>query len=85
MNKLGRYVYLTIIFSLLCVNTPVYAATIRVPADQPTIQSGIDTAKNGDTVLVANGTYKGEGNVNIDFKGKQITVKSQNGAEDHNH
>lgn len=58
-----------------------FAAVIHVPADQPTIQSGIDAAKDGDTVLVADGIYKGKGNVNIDFKGKQITVKSQNGAE----
>ena len=33
------------------------AATIHVPADQPTIQTGIDAASAGDTVLVACGTY----------------------------
>jgi parallel beta-helix repeat protein len=46
--------------------------TIHVPADQPTIQAGINAATNGDTVLVSPGSY----NENIDFKGKAITVTS---------
>ncbi len=81
MKQIRMFAYSIIIvcFSFLCPLT--FAATINVPADQPTIQAGIDTAQNGDTVLVDDGTYKGEGNVNIDFKGKMITVKSRNGAD----
>jgi len=46
-----------------------------------TIQKGIDEAFDGDMVLVADGRYTGPGNKNLDFKGKAITVTSENGAE----
>ena len=49
------------------------AATIRVPADAATIQSAIDSAVTGDTVLVSPGTYV----ENINFRGKAITVASE--------
>ena len=51
------------------------AATIYVPANQPTIQAAIDAAAHGDTVLVAPGTYYED----INFHGKIITVSSEQG------
>ena len=54
---------------------------IHVPGDQPTIQAGIDAAEDGDIVLVADDTYTGDGNKNLDFGGRAITVKSENGPE----
>jgi len=46
-----------------------------------TIQEGIDAAVHGDTVLVADGIYQGDGNRDLDFCGKAITVTSERGPE----
>ena len=48
------------------------ATIINVPADQPTIQEGINASVDTDTVLVQSGTYV----ENINYNGKNITVAS---------
>jgi predicted outer membrane repeat protein len=57
------------------------AVELYVPGDYSTIQAAIDASINGDTIFVADGTYTGEGNHDIDFKGRSITIKSENGPE----
>jgi len=53
----------------------------RVPEIYITIQAAINDAWDGDTVWVADGTYSGTGNTEIDLLGKAITVRSENGPE----
>jgi len=54
---------------------------LRVPEAYSTIQAAIEDASDGDTIWVADGRYIGTENKNIDFRGKAITVKSENGPE----
>ena len=56
-------------------------AGYRVPNVYPTIQAAIDDASDGNTIWIADGQYSGEGNFDIDFKGKAITIKSENGPQ----
>jgi hypothetical protein len=54
---------------------------LHVPSEFPTIQAAIDASVDGEIVLVADGTYSGEGNKNLNFGGRAITVCSENGPE----
>ncbi len=62
-----------------CYVLPAHAATLNVLAQYPTIQAAVTAAKTGDTILVADGTYVGAGNRNIDFGSKDLTVQSASG------
>jgi len=77
----GLFILVAVISALACIGYPAFAKTIHVPADSATIQAGIDGTVHGDTVLVTDGIYTGEGNKNLDFLGKAIVVRSENGPE----
>jgi predicted outer membrane repeat protein len=73
----------SVTFACLAVLIPISARsdTIRVPADQPTIQAAIAIALVGDTVLMAPGVYTGPGNVDLDFLGKDLVLTSEAGPK----
>jgi len=60
---------------VLAISGLAQAATINVPTDQLTIQAAIDAASDGDTIVVADGVYNENVNVN-----KAVTLVSVNGS-----
>ncbi len=80
----GAYTAVLAIADPQAVNSPrhvvitlyVSGHTFHVPGESSTIQEAIDTALPGDVVEIADGTYTGTGNKNLDFGGKAITLRS---------
>ena len=79
---MGR-VFILACAALLAVAGVSSATTIRVnwngTADYETIGEGMAAAVNGDTVLVAPGTYTGENNRSLSFRNDSFTVMSEGG------
>lgn len=64
------------------VEEPVKVGTLIRPdgsGTYPTIQEAVDAASDGDVIELSDGVFKGPGNRDIDFLGKAITIRSQNG------
>ena len=66
---------------LICLTFAIfsYAGVLHVPGEYMNIQAGILAAGTGDTVMIADGTYSGTGNVGLDFEGTDIVLMSENG------
>jgi hypothetical protein len=71
---------ISLFFVVLTFSGTVQAKIINVgddgPADFNNIQAAIDDSNDGDIIVVSPGTYTGDGNRDIDYKGKAITVRS---------
>ncbi len=48
--------------------------------DFPTIQAAVDSALAGDVIFLEDGLFTGTGNRDISFGGKDVIVRSRNGA-----
>ncbi len=61
--------------TVVLLSTSAYAGTIRVPKEMPSIMSAVNSASDGDTILVSPGIYT----ENLNFRGKAITIESTSG------
>ena len=53
-----------------------FRADFQFGIQYPSIQAAIDAAVGGDVIILAPGTFGGDGNRDLDFKGKAITLCS---------
>ena len=70
--NLSGKIFFIILFVIVSFCSLLNSLIINIPADQPTIQAGINESANGDTVLVQPGSYV----ENINFNGHNITLAS---------
>jgi hypothetical protein len=70
-----------LLFTVAAARADTITVGLGAGHDFNNIQAAIDDANDGDEVIVADGTYIGTGNRDIDFSGKAITVQSENGPE----
>lgn len=68
---------------LACCVSPALATTRVVRPDGsgawPTIQTALGVSQAGDIVELTDGTFRGDGNRDLDFHGRAVTVRSQSG------
>ncbi|MCK4414380.1 MAG: right-handed parallel beta-helix repeat-containing protein [Candidatus Eisenbacteria sp.] len=66
---------------LATVSTRTTADTFLVlpdgAGDFPTIQAAINASADGDRILLGNGVFTGDGNRDVSYGGKEITVRSE--------
>jgi len=76
-------ILLSLIVAVAAVSASGAPLKVReVPFPYRTIQAAIAAANDGDTIVVHPGTYRGNGNRDIDFGGKAVTVRSEDPDED---
>jgi parallel beta-helix repeat protein len=80
---MGKTIFRAIAIVFILMPGDAYPATIHVPGDYQTIQAAIDAAGDGDTILIANGTYSGTGNIGIEWDAtvKHLVIMSEYGRD----
>ncbi len=71
----------TIAVIVFLLQNAALAAVHYVPDNFSSIQAALDGAKKGDSIIVRDGVWKGATNRNLDFKGKAVDLRSEDGPK----
>lgn len=80
-----RWPTVMVMSALIASSTALATTYVLHPdgsGDFPTIQVAIDACGDGDVIELTDGTFAGDGNRDMDYLGKAITVRSQSGIAD---
>jgi predicted outer membrane repeat protein len=78
LRKLNKSLGAMLILFFNIVSTEVVAqAVLYVPQDYPTIQDAVDASSSFDFIMIAPGTYTGDGNRDVIVDGKNLTFISE--------
>jgi len=79
--RVRQFMFGGFVWGMLVLASSTQATTWYVPDDFGTIQAALDAAGIGDEIVVRDGTWTGDGNRNLDFGGKDLVLRSQNGPD----
>src|SRR5262245_11353944 len=79
INEASRTIGSAVVGLLLVASAS--AGTLHVPTEYSTIGAALGAAHHGDRIVVADGVYTGPDNRDLDFAGKHIRLRSENGPD----
>ena len=68
-------VFVAVMSSMAAAET--YVVSPDGSGDFPTIQAALNAATGGDTIVLTDGTFRGDGNRDLRFDDKDLTIRSQ--------
>ena len=78
MERDMKLQYFVLAFVMCCIFTVgAFAATIKVPTDQPTIEDAIAAASSGDEILVESGAYDYTSSGGISVNVTNLTIRGE--------
>jgi len=77
MRRFAAVVFVLLLPGVWSAGAAIHHVAPDGSGDFPTIQAAIDAAVDGDTILLSDGVFTGEGNRDLDLAAKAITLASQ--------